>query len=128
MPKRPSLWRRLLFGVEDPPPAPPAPAAEPPHLGSADEAFLARLVADLADGKRRNEIGDADVLRCVDGLWTSGHERLAIEWMEKLLSVPEVPGPATAALRAAQIELLTSSKWNAPFYWAPFVLMGEWGQ
>jgi CHAT domain-containing protein/tetratricopeptide (TPR) repeat protein len=40
---------------------------------------------------------------------------------EKKLSPP-------AALRSAQVELLTSSKWNAPFYWAPFVLMGEWGQ
>jgi len=32
----------------------------------------------------------------------------------------------SAALRAAQIELLTRTEWNAPFYWAPFVLMGEW--
>jgi serine/threonine-protein kinase len=37
-------------------------------------------------------------------LWLSGHERLAIEWMEKLVSVPEVPVAATAPLRAALVE------------------------
>jgi len=97
------FWGRV-FGRDPAPPAPPAPAVEPQHLGSADEVFLAKLVADLADGKRRGEISDPEVLRAVDGLWTSGHERLAIEWMEKLLSVPEVPAAATAALRAQLVE------------------------
>ncbi|TMQ10501.1 MAG: serine/threonine protein kinase [Deltaproteobacteria bacterium] len=103
-PRRPSLWRRILFGKEAMPPEPPQPASEPQHLGSSDEVFLAKLVADLADGKRRGEIGEPEVLRCIDGLWTSGHERLAIEWMEKLLSVPEVSAQATAPLRAALVE------------------------
>ena len=31
-----------------------------------------------------------------------------------------------AALRAAQLELLTSTKWNAPFFWAGFTLQGDW--
>lgn len=31
-----------------------------------------------------------------------------------------------AALRAAQVELLTGSRWTRPFYWAGFVLQGEW--
>jgi CHAT domain-containing protein/Flp pilus assembly protein TadD len=31
-----------------------------------------------------------------------------------------------AALRAAQLELLKQKRWSAPFYWAPFVLQGEW--
>lgn len=31
-----------------------------------------------------------------------------------------------AALRAAQVELFTSSRWRRPFYWAAFVLQGEW--
>jgi CHAT domain-containing protein len=30
------------------------------------------------------------------------------------------------ALRAAQIEMLTSERWSAPHYWAAFVLQGEW--
>jgi hypothetical protein len=99
-----SLWQ-VLFGK---PPAPPAAdaaaAAEPVHLGSADELFLAKLVSDLADGKRRGEVGGAEVVGHIDGLWSSGHERLAIEWMEKLLSVPELPAAAIAGLRALLVE------------------------
>jgi len=98
-----SLWRRLFGGRTAPPASPPA-AAPPQYLGSADEVFLAKLVADLAEGRRRDEIGTREVLAHLDGLWTSGHERLAIEWMEKLLSVPEVPAAATAPLRAQLVE------------------------
>src|SRR3954467_4548495 len=100
---RPSFWARLFGRPAAPPPA-ALPAVEPQHLGSADEVFLAKLVADLADGKRRAEIAEPAVLQHLDGLWTSGHERLAIEWMEKLLSVPEVPAEATAPLAALLVE------------------------
>ena len=100
---RRSLWD-LLLGKKPAPPAPPAPAVEPQHLGSADEVFLAKLVGDLAEGRRRDQIGAPEVFHHIDGLWSSGHERLAIEWMEKLVSVPEVPAAATAPLRAALVE------------------------
>ena len=33
--------------------------------------------------------------------------------------------PATAALRAAQIEIGRERRWRAPYYWASFVLQGE---
>lgn len=98
-----SLWRRL-FGRRPTPPELPASPLEPQHLGSAEEVFLARLVADLAEGKRRDQIGAPEVVHHIDGLWTSGHERLAIEWMEKLLSVPEVSAAAAAPLRAVLVE------------------------
>ena len=100
-----ATWFKRLFGRKKsqaelaPPPAP-----EPQHLGSEDEVFLAQIVADLATGKRRDEIGNKDVLQRIDAVWTSGHERLAIEWMEKLLSIPEVPDTATAPLRASLVE------------------------
>src|SRR3954453_16998084 len=100
---RRGFWSRL-FGRDPAPPPAPTPAVEPQHLGSADEVFLAKLVADLADGKRRGELSAPEALRCVDGLWSAGHERLAIEWMEKLLSVPEVPVAATAGLRGQLVE------------------------
>jgi CHAT domain-containing protein/tetratricopeptide (TPR) repeat protein len=32
----------------------------------------------------------------------------------------------TASMRAAQISLIDGKKYAAPFYWAPFVLVGEW--
>lgn len=31
-----------------------------------------------------------------------------------------------AALRAAQVAMWQSERWHAPYYWAPFVLQGEW--
>ncbi len=100
-----SWWRRL-FGARSADPAPPAelPPAEPLHLGSEDERFLAQLVADLADGKRRAEIASPDVLARVEGVWKSGHERLAIEWAEKLLAVPEIARSSTSPLRALVVE------------------------
>lgn len=33
---------------------------------------------------------------------------------------------ATAAMREAQLSMIASKKYSAPFYWAPFVLVGDW--
>lgn len=99
-----SWWRRL-FGRQTEPPAITAPAAsEPQHLASEEEVFLGQLVADLGEGDRRDQVSSPDVLARLDGLWKSGHERLAIEWAEKLLGVPEVPAEHTANLRAWLVE------------------------
>jgi CHAT domain-containing protein len=32
----------------------------------------------------------------------------------------------TAALQAAQLKLQKEPRWSAPYYWAAFVLQGEW--
>jgi CHAT domain-containing protein len=32
----------------------------------------------------------------------------------------------SAALRSAQLEMLQSTRWRNPFYWAAFVLQGDW--
>jgi CHAT domain-containing protein/tetratricopeptide (TPR) repeat protein len=34
--------------------------------------------------------------------------------------------PAAAAMRQAQIDMIAGKKYAAPFYWAPFVLVGDW--
>ena len=34
--------------------------------------------------------------------------------------------PPAAALRAAQIEMFRQKRWQSPYYWAAFVLQGEW--
>lgn len=34
--------------------------------------------------------------------------------------------PPSAALRAAQIEMLKKKHWQSPYYWGAFVLQGEW--
>lgn len=33
---------------------------------------------------------------------------------------------AAASMREAQLAMITGKKYSAPFYWAPFVLVGEW--
>lgn len=33
---------------------------------------------------------------------------------------------ASGAMRAAQLSMISGKKYSAPFYWAPFVLVGEW--
>ena len=33
---------------------------------------------------------------------------------------------AASALRAAQVEMWKQKRWRLPFYWAPFVIEGEW--
>jgi len=36
------------------------------------------------------------------------------------------PVPATSAMRDTQLAMISGKKYSAPFYWAPFVLVGEW--
>jgi CHAT domain-containing protein len=31
-----------------------------------------------------------------------------------------------ASLRAAQVAMLRTKEWNSPYYWAAFVMQGEW--
>jgi CHAT domain-containing protein len=33
---------------------------------------------------------------------------------------------ASEALRASQLEMIAGGQFDAPFYWAPFVLVGDW--
>lgn len=33
---------------------------------------------------------------------------------------------ASKALRASQLEMISSGRFSSPFYWAPFVLIGDW--
>ena len=48
---------------------------------------------------------------------------LMAKFYEELLSKGRSPA---AALRAAQIAMQRSTKWHAPYFWAGFVLQGDW--
>ncbi len=51
---------------------------------------------------------------------------LMTDFYKRLLTTgTESPSP-TAAMRGAQLSLIAGKKYSAPFYWAPFVLVGEW--
>jgi CHAT domain-containing protein/Tfp pilus assembly protein PilF len=65
--------------------------------------------------------------RVMVSLW-SLNDRAAAELMTRFyqrLLGPERMSPA-AALRAAQIEMAQTSRWQPPYFWAAFVLQGEW--
>jgi predicted Ser/Thr protein kinase len=98
-----SWWQRLL-GRPAPRPAAEPPPAEPVKLGSEAEMFLAALVADLAEGQRHDQVTGSEVMARLDELWRDGNERLAIEWMEKLIAVPGVGAAAILVLRAQVVE------------------------
>ncbi len=49
---------------------------------------------------------------------------LMTDFYKRLLSAN---GPAsTSALREAQLSMIAGKKYSAPFFWAPFVLVGDW--
>jgi CHAT domain-containing protein len=69
----------------------------------------------------------AGALRVVASLWKVEDEasaELMALFYEKMLG-PEQLSPA-AALRAAQNEMLKQERWSHPFFWAAFVIQGEW--
>ncbi|MGH9832802.1 MAG: CHAT domain-containing protein, partial [Blastocatellia bacterium] len=64
--------------------------------------------------------------RVVVSLW-SVNDKATAELMGKFYRkmLVEKERPASA-LRAAQVEMWKQQKWQAPYYWAAFVLQGEW--
>jgi CHAT domain-containing protein len=47
------------------------------------------------------------------------------DFYRRLLSANEGT-TSSSALRGAQLAMITGKKYSAPFYWAPFVLVGDW--
>jgi CHAT domain-containing protein/Tfp pilus assembly protein PilF len=68
----------------------------------------------------------AGVPRVVSSLWEVD-DRGTAELMGRFYRAMELGRlrPA-AALRAAQVQMSTDQRWNAPFYWAGFQIQGEW--
>jgi len=68
----------------------------------------------------------AGAARVVVSLWSVDDEATS-ELMARFYSRIMKDGlrPA-AALRTAQIEMLKQTRWQAPYFWAAFVLQGEW--
>jgi CHAT domain-containing protein len=68
----------------------------------------------------------AGARRVVVSLWNV-NDKATAELMARFYRgmLRENKTPA-AALRAAQIEMSRQKQWQSPYYWAPFVLQGEW--
>ena len=50
---------------------------------------------------------------------------LMTDFYQRLLSTT-TPTTTSGALRGAQLAMISGKKYSAPFYWAPFVLVGDW--
>ncbi|NER38002.1 MAG: CHAT domain-containing protein [Oscillatoria sp. SIO1A7] len=60
-------------------------------------------------------------------LWQVNDDSTAIAMAQFYQELIQKPNTSKAkALRAAQLALLDNSKFQHPFYWAPFVLVGNW--
>lgn len=59
---------------------------------------------------------------------------LMTDFYKRLLTSPAAVGPSgpaavaspSVAMRGAQLSLISGKTYSAPFYWAPFVLVGDW--
>ena len=102
-----SLWSRWFGRARAP--APPQPA-EPAVLRDEDDAWLEQLTAACGDGRRLDQLGSVDTLAHLEALWQRGHERLATEWLEKLIAVPEAPAAAVTTLRARLVDWLEARR------------------
>jgi CHAT domain-containing protein len=68
----------------------------------------------------------AGARRVVVSLWNVSDEATA-ELMKRFYRAMLIDGLRPgAALRAAQVGLSQEPRWAAPYYWAGFVLQGEW--
>ena len=50
---------------------------------------------------------------------------LMTDFYQRLLSTAAT-STTSGALRSAQLAMISGKKYSAPFYWAPFVLVGDW--
>ncbi len=68
----------------------------------------------------------AGAARVVVSLWSVNDHAtsdLMTKFYQKMLKQGERPA---AALRAAQVEMWKQQQWQSPYYWAAFVIQGEW--
>ncbi|NES07294.1 MAG: CHAT domain-containing protein, partial [Okeania sp. SIO2F4] len=68
----------------------------------------------------------AGAKRVVVSLWSvadNSTAQLMEKYYQKILETGKNP---VEAMRETQLEMLSSENWNSPYYWAPFVVQGEW--
>ncbi len=68
----------------------------------------------------------AGAARVVVSLWSVADRPTADLMVQFYKGVLKKGIPPAAALRAAQIKMWKKGKWDLPYYWAGFVIQGEW--
>ena len=117
--------QRLLAG--------PGPAARP---RSRPIELITLSACQTAEGDDRAPLGmtgtalKARARSALGTLWpvadTAAQQLMASFYRRLAAARAQGQGSKIDALRAAQIELLDSPNLRHPFYWAPFILVGDW--
>jgi CHAT domain-containing protein/uncharacterized protein HemY len=68
----------------------------------------------------------AGARRLIVSLWNVNDKATAALMQRLYAGMLRSGKTPAAALRAAQIELMRTRQWSAPYYWAAFVMQGEW--
>jgi CHAT domain-containing protein len=68
----------------------------------------------------------AGARRVVVSLWNVNDKATASLMQRLYTEMLRSHKTPAAALRAAQIEMLRTRQWQSPYFWAPFVMQGEW--
>ena len=93
--------------------------------------LLVLSACQTAKGNKRSALGIAGVAAqagarsTVATLWLVDSESTT-QLMDSFYRGLKNGIPKAEALRQAQISLLSNPKWQHPYYWAPFLLVGSW--
>jgi CHAT domain-containing protein/tetratricopeptide (TPR) repeat protein len=68
----------------------------------------------------------AGARRVIVSLWNVNDKATAALMQRLYTGMLRSNKTPAAALRAAQIEMLRTRQWQSPYFWAPFVMQGEW--
>ena len=68
----------------------------------------------------------AGARRVIVSLWNVNDKATAALMQRLYVGMLRSGKTPAAALRAAQIQMLRTRQWQSPYFWAPFVLQGEW--
>jgi CHAT domain-containing protein len=68
----------------------------------------------------------AGARRVIVSLWNVNDKATAALMQRLYTGMLRSGKTPAAALRAAQVEMLRTRQWQSPYFWAPFVMQGEW--
>jgi CHAT domain-containing protein/Tfp pilus assembly protein PilF len=68
----------------------------------------------------------AGARRVIVSLWNVNDKATAALMQRLYVGMLRSGKTPAEALRAAQIEMLRTRQWQSPYFWAPFVMQGEW--
>ena len=94
--------------------------------------LLVLSACQTAQGDDRAALGLAGIAlksgarSTVGTLWSVSDESTSLLITEIYQQIATAPKNKAQILRQAQLKLIRSEKFNHPFYWAPFVLVGNW--